>query len=93
MYIKWLGDGVAMLLTGNSTRMWFGAVVVVAKWLELWPRNLEVPSTNPPGAQGFFLFFLQWWTILTLVPQERCILTGFFPMKIALAVLPEAKQA
>ena len=28
--------------------------VVVAKWLELQSLNLEVPSSNPPGARAFF---------------------------------------
>ena len=29
--------------------------VVVAKWLEQWSRNLEVQSSNLPGAKAFSL--------------------------------------
>ena len=53
-------------------KFYWGAVVV-AKWLEQWPCNLEVVSSNPLGA-GLFLFFFfhQWQSVLSQVPQERC---------------------
>ena len=35
-------------------RLFLWGAVVVAKWLERWPHNLEVPSSNPPGARDFF---------------------------------------
>ena len=73
---------------------WWKYVVLVAvvgvKWLEQQPRNLEAPSSNPPGARAFFLFFFYLrQSVLNLVP---CI-SAVFPLKIlTLAVLLEAKQ-
>ena len=48
----------------------YDGAVVVAKWLEQRPHNLEVPNSNPPGARAFFLFFNRWQNVLNQVPQE-----------------------
>ena len=69
-----------------------GWAVVVATWLEQWPRNLEVPSSNPSDARAVFLFFYRWQSVLNQVPQERCIF-AVFPIIITLDVQLEVKQA
>ena len=67
-------------------------VVVVVKWFERLPHNLEVLSSNPPDARAFFLISYRRQSVLNQVPQQRCNTTDF-PVKICLANLLEAKQA
>ena len=64
---------------------------MAAKWLEQRPHNLEVLSSNPPGARAFFSSPID-GSVLNQVPQEMCIF-AVFPIIITLAVLPEPKEA
>ena len=67
----------------------------MAKWLEQRSFNLEVPSSNPPGNQGFFSSTSSINDRVSLIwSLERGVSLLFFLFPIIpLAVLPEAKQA
>ena len=69
-------------------------VVVVAKWLELWPHKFEVPSSNPPGAKAFFSSssINGRVSLIRFLKRVASLLFFLFPMT-PLAVLSEAKQA
>ena len=79
----------------TSNQLWLCMAVVVAKWLDQRPRNLEVPSSNPPGAWAFSsssssingrVFLIR------SLKRGASLLCFLFPI-ILIAMLPEAKQA
>ena len=52
--------------------------VVVVKWLEHQPRNLEVPTSNPPGARAFFSFSSIYSRVSLIRSLNRCASLLFF---------------
>ena len=68
--------------------------MVAAKWLEQRPHNLEVPSSNPPGARAFFSSPID-GRVSLIRSLKRGTSLLFFSLNIiilTLALLPEAKN-